>query len=200
MTDWNNLFSTKRNWPEAGDTLFSESKNASNNAHIDRFGHHRLQSMADGFKKAADLSVEQSTRDRMDRDMLIFPIIYNYRHFIELSLKYLIDAYGDFVEISPIWNTHDLSKLWKTLIDLFKRYGVDEVDEATSIVGEFIAEFDRLDPGSFHFRYPKDRDGNLIQIDRELFDLKHFFYTMDKIWSYFNGCDVYLDDLKHASP
>ena len=53
------------------------------------------------LRKRADLSVERAIRDRMDRDMLVFPIIYNYRHFIELSLKYLIETYGGIVGISP---------------------------------------------------------------------------------------------------
>ena len=86
------------------------------------------------------------------------------------------------------------------MTEIFERYGVGETDDGASIVGEFISEFDKLDPGSFHFRYPKDRDGNLIQIDREQFDLQHLADIMLKVEHFFDGCDGYLDNLKYAGP
>ena len=42
------------------------------------------------YKQGADLMVEKAGGRRRDRDALVYPIIFNYRLFIELSLKYLI--------------------------------------------------------------------------------------------------------------
>jgi hypothetical protein len=77
-------------WPKAGDQLFKPSGEWDGNAHIANHPTTRLVLMLGGYKRAADLLVQHATADRADRDTLVFPIIFNYRQFLELSLKYLI--------------------------------------------------------------------------------------------------------------
>ena len=68
--------------------------------------------MTDGYKTAADLMVAAAGQDRLTRDTLVFPIIFNYRHFLEISLKYLLATYGPNVDIESNWRSHDLATLW----------------------------------------------------------------------------------------
>jgi len=79
--------------------------------------------MMAGYKKAADLMVERAARSQPDRDALVYPIIFSYRQFIELSLKYLTTTYGHTVGIDAIWNSHDLGMLWKTFMKILTGYG-----------------------------------------------------------------------------
>ena len=81
-------------WPTQCDKAFVASANSSENANIDESGHSRLVLMTDGYKKAGDLMVEAAGHDKLARDTLVFPIILNYRHFLEISLKYLLATYG----------------------------------------------------------------------------------------------------------
>lgn len=55
--------------------------------------------MTTGYKMAADLMVAHVARSRHDGDALIFPIVFNYRQFVELLLKYLIATYGHTIGI-----------------------------------------------------------------------------------------------------
>ena len=59
------------------------------------------------------------------RDMLVFPIIFNYRQFLELALKYQLATYGAAVGMEPNWTTHYLDRLWGEFLDMLERYGTD---------------------------------------------------------------------------
>ncbi len=80
------LFSEFR-FPQVGDKLFNQSDIYFQSANINKFGHFRLEYMIEGYKHGADLMVERALEDRVALDVLIFPIIFCYRHYIELSLS-----------------------------------------------------------------------------------------------------------------
>ena len=83
---------------------------------------------------------EAAGDNNLARDTLVFPIIFNYRHFLEISLKYLLATYGSRVGIEPNWRSHDLAKLWGSVLEMLDRYGTIDLDEVDPIVGEIILE------------------------------------------------------------
>lgn len=185
-------------WPRKGDRPFIQSASRQHNALIEPSAHGRLVMMMAGYKRAADLLVECGEADRFDRDALVYPIIFNYRQFIELSLKHLIATYGPAVGIKAIWNKHDLSELWKAFTKLLDGYGCQDVEETDPVVAEIIAEFSKVDPASFSYRYPVDTKGNPIPITHEELDLKALADVMHALEGYFTGCDGYFDSLQGA--
>jgi len=187
-------------WPKMGDRPFSQSPHWQNNAYIDQHGHGRLVMMMSGYKKAADLMVEWTARNRGDRDALVFPAIFNYRQFIELSLKYLIATYGHTVGVDAKWKTHSLTELWKTFVEVLDGYGTVDPDKTDPIVAEIVAEFAKVDPGSFSYRYPVDTKGNPIPLAHQELDLVALADVMEALECYFTGCDGYLDSLQSAGP
>jgi hypothetical protein len=187
-------------WPKAGDKPFTQSPHWQDNAYIDQHSHGRLIMMMTGYKKAADLMVERAVQARSDRDALVFPIIFNYRQFIELALKYLIATYGHTVGIDANWKSHDLSVLWKTFMKVLDGYGCDDPDQTDSVVAEIVAEFAKVDPSSFSYRYPVDTKGNPIPLMHEQLDLAALAIVMKALEGYFSGCDGYLDSLQSAGP
>lgn len=46
--------------------------------------------MIDGYKMAADCLVDDADDSERKRNRLIYPIVFCYRHFLELSLKHVI--------------------------------------------------------------------------------------------------------------
>lgn len=187
-------------WPQHGDRPFIQSARWQENASIAADHHGRLVMMMAGYKKGADLMVKRASADRADRDALVYPIIFNYRQFIELSLKYLIAMYGPTVGIKAAWKSHDLGELWKTFTAVLDGYGHNDAAETDATVAEIIAEFAKVDPGSFSYRYPVDTKGNAIPITHEELDLATLADVMNALDGYFSGCDGYLDHLQRSAP
>lgn len=184
-------------WPQDGDNPFTVSKDWFQNATLAQNEFTRLSLMMEGYKKAADLMVEQSVASRADRDYLVFPIIFNYRQYIELSLKYLLYAYGASVDVDPNWKTHDLSLLWSEFAILLERYETSDPDNADAVVEYVVAQFSKIDPQSFSYRYPVDTKGKPIPLEHELLNLESLHDVMQGVGSYFTGCDGYLDSLNN---
>lgn len=197
--DPTSIFKSGFRWPVAGDSPFVTSERWQNNASIDPFGHGRLGMMVLGYKIAADLMVGHVATTRYDGDALIYPIIFNYRQFVELSLKHLISSYGPSVGIAPVWNTHDLAKLWRKFLAVLESYGHSDDEGTDAIVGEIILEFFRVDPGSFAFRYPVDQQGQHIELSPQEVDLANLAEVMRGLEGYFNGCDGFLDSVRSAA-
>lgn len=183
-------------WPQKGEQPFRPSENASNNAFLAPDVHSRLSLMTDGYLKAANLAVDSALSEGHSRDFLVFPIIFNYRQFLELSLKSMLFIYGSQVGIEPNWKTHDLIVLWSDFSLLLKRYGTPDPDEADPVVAQIIAEFSKIDPLSFSYRYPVDTKGNPIPLAHELLDLGTLRDVMEGVGNYFTGCDGFLDSLE----
>lgn len=194
------ILNTEFRWPRQGDNPFIASNNPSDNANIADDGLTRLVLMMDGYKQAADLMVEATQGDRYKRDILVFPIIFNYRQFIELELKYHLAMYGPKVGMEPIWNTHYLDRLWREFLEMLERYGTTDPDQADPIVGRVVIEFAKIDPGSYSYRYPVDRQGRPIPVALSDLHLPTLADVMNALAGYFNGCDGYLDGLLTAGP
>ncbi len=114
-------------------------------------------------------------------------------------MKYLLETCGPTVGVKPNWRSHDLAKLWKSVLELLDRYGTFDPDEADSIVGTVILEFSKIDPASYTYRYPVDRNGKLVPVALNNLHLPTLAEVMNGVSAYFDGCDGYLDNLRGAS-
>ena len=197
--DFDAILSQSFRWPKPGDKLFQVSPHWDGNAYVADHPHSRMVMMMSGYKRGADLMVEQ-TSYRPDRDILVFPIIFNYRQYLELSLKYVISNYGCTVGVEAIWDSHNLAKLWTRFEEVLERYGAADDDGATAAVAQIVAEFATVDPRSFSYRYPVDTKGRAIELAREHLDLVALADVMKGVDGYFSGCDGYLDALQSAGP
>lgn len=194
------ILNSEFRWPRSGDTPFTQSGDWQRNAHLASNTATRLVLMMEGYKKAADLMVAQAMSDGADRDFLVFPIIFNYRQFLELSLKYLLSSYGRHVGISENWKSHDLVLLWSEFEKMLEIFGTSDPDEADPIVKEIVAEFAKIDPGSYSYRYPVDRQGNPLPLSHDLLDLANLADVINAAAGYFSGCDGYLSNLVDCQP
>lgn len=187
-------------WPQPGDRPFQRNDDWKANARLEKGGLTRLVLMAEGYKIGADAMVEEALEDNYKSATLVFPILFNYRHFIELSIKYTIATYGPAVGVEPVWNGHELLSLWNTLLKVFDAYGTDDPDQADKIVAGVVEDFARLDPKSISNRYPVDTKGNVIELTLEEVDLEALRDVMKGVEGFFTGADGYLDSLRSAGP
>jgi hypothetical protein len=121
-------------WPRKGDTLLAEAPEPLDNALIAENERTRLVLMTDGYKQAGDLMVRRTIDRPSTRDFLVFPILFTYRHFLELSLKYMLATFGPHVSIEPNWNTHDLAVLAKSFFEMLESYGTPDPDDADAVM------------------------------------------------------------------
>ena len=189
------ILETEFRWPKAGDRPFVIADQSQNNASIPGDDFTRLVAMTEGYKQAADLMVIQTESDETTRNFLVYPIIFNYRHFLELSLKYHLATYGPRVGIPPNWKSHDLALLWTAFVAMLEQFGTLDPDDVDPIVGETILQFAKIDPDSYSHRYPVDRRGDPVPVEQADLHLPTLADVMNGVAGYFSGTDGYLSDL-----
>ncbi|WP_186421324.1 hypothetical protein [Bosea sp. CS1GBMeth4] len=187
-------------WPKLGDKAFSSAARPIDNVVINTSGHGKTWRMTDGYKRAADHLVKLANANWHEREHLVYPILFNYRHFIELSLKSLIDEFGPEVGVPANWKTHDLIVLWEALKRIYEIYGIVERNDEDTAVESVIKEFAVIDPGSFSFRYPRDTKGNPVSLPQSEVDLAEMANVMEALEVYFSGCEGYLDHIQNSRP
>lgn len=98
------------------------------------------RSVADAYKLAGDVLIHQAL-SRSEAYELIYPILFNYRHCLELYMKILVQ---------PQKTNHNFEYLVYELVEYVKKhYGI----ELPHWFKERILEFDEFDPRATTFRY-----------------------------------------------
>jgi len=161
------IASRKPPLPKKGIDIFSAGPDWRLNARLN-FLHDHDFTYTDGYRLAGNILSRRVKRTKRDQDTLIYPIVFLYRHHLELRLKGIIrDGYALFGEKLPefkedILTKHDLNNLWKVSKDVLTLYydrDVKKDPEALLRIEECIMQFHKIDPGSFSFRYATDKKG-----------------------------------------
>lgn len=150
-----------------------------------------------GYIKAGDALVEQCerTNSRLDRHEFVYPILFCYRHGLELAMKWIIGRYGRFAGISPNDHLyHDLWQLRRVCKQIILEVGSDGDGEDLRAVERVVKDFHELDRGSFSFRYSRGKDGMVISLPNVSFDLANIADVMKGVNNLFTGADGQLDD------
>lgn len=144
--------------PEPGDTLIKESGDKT--LYADWMAGN-WYFYPDGYKEAADRLVDQIQENWAPDDRLICPIIFLYRHFVELKLKAIV------IELDRLSGTempdgqftkHELRQLWSYVKSHLNCIRDGELDKQISnILDKLIKDLADLDPDSMHFRYPHNK-------------------------------------------
>ncbi|WP_404415091.1 hypothetical protein [Marinospirillum sp.] len=157
--DFRDLITGKIRLPHVEDKLFTEADDWWMNACLDWY-HDASELYIVGYKEAADSLVESVNNRNGTADSLVFPIVFLYRQYLELRLKSLLED-GRRLLDKPheVGAEHRLSKLWQPTREILLEVWPEGNREHLKIVGKLIAEFEKADPRSTSFRYPKDLSG-----------------------------------------
>lgn len=142
----------------------------------------------EGYRLAAEMLIERVAETGFDRDFLVYPIGFLFRHYIELSLKDLIGighelADGDVASPSG----HELLKLWgRARLHIEREFSGEgeQLDRAE----ELVSELARTDPTSQVFRYRVDTQGRPHLEDRGTLNLGEFAEVMRELLHFLEGC------------
>jgi hypothetical protein len=115
--------------------------------------------LADSYKEAADRLVE-ITKDSFTYAMHGPPVLFMYRHYIELRLKSLLLDAGELLdEPQDVPPLHYIRTLWQRVRKLLLRISPESDGAWFKRADQVIHDFDSLDPTSFAFRYPVGKTG-----------------------------------------
>ena len=177
----------------------------------------------EGFYKAAEVLVSSALTESKTLADLMFlfnPICYNYRHYIELHLKYLIIKSEELYHLREMCDhTHsEISEMVEPKLTKYHRLKtlLDWLNERTkSLSGKgldkeikhIIVQLDDIDPDGQNFRYPHRTDGAQSHPRQFASDLKKLQTCMKKVHDYLsatgdwwdediNDCSCYLSDME----
>jgi hypothetical protein len=178
-------------WPRKGDCIFAPGRDATPANGVGE----RVYRLGMGYKLAGDVLVQNLVGQPRDHDNLMYPILFCYRHFIEIALKEIIEAHGPWVGVSVLRKDHKLPELWKLFMQITVAYHNDATDEAAATVAACIDEIAQVDPMAVAFRYARDRrTGALIPLEFGPIDLTNLHDVMNGIANFFECSDL---DLAH---
>jgi hypothetical protein len=164
----------------------------------------------EGYLRGAQKLVQHVIETGRDQDFLVYPIIFLFRHHIELVLKriilrapYLIERKLTDAEKRHL-GKHRLDLLWQDLKPMFtiicERAGWGTPDsEDVAGIDAYIWQLQELDPDSFSFRYARTKDGSpTLPSDLKGVNVRHFAEMMERFSSYLDGIDSATDYLEEC--
>ena len=160
MKENDDILNEKIRSPSLDDRLFKEAEEWWMNACLNWY-HDPTELYIAGYKEAADLLVDSIANQKGSADSLIFPIVFLYRHYVEIRLKSLLhDGHRLLDREHKHKSEHQLSKLWPKVRSILDELWPNDEGEDLKAMDSLIAQFEEVDPRSTTFRYPKDFDGN----------------------------------------
>jgi len=152
-------------YPQKEDSLFSEIAMKAHNISLDPYV--SLGPIGDnwakyiiGYKEAADILADKIIDNRSFQDYLVFPTIYLYRHFVELSIKLIIRYGYELYNIKKEYNQiHTLDELWRDCRLIIEKNWPQEPEyiEILNATENIIKDLSKIDPSSYETRYPESK-------------------------------------------
>ena len=191
----------KTSWPSKKNSLFSERKDWWNVAHLE------IASVAEGlaiyaqsYKDAGDRLVEYAKSDKTSINILVFPILFLYRHYLELALKEIIIAATKYLEKghNNVFSKHNLSQLWNRTKELISEIKIDIPNNDLNAVEYQILQFDRLDSSSQKFRYPVGNNGDVFVNISNSINIENVREIINGLWAWCFGIVCVLGEYEEA--
>lgn len=184
--------------PRKGDVLFGPDRKGRPSACLHLSANYAY---TEGYRIAARTLAKQVCETGEDRDLLIFPIIYLYRHHLELRLKrlivvgaFLIDKTLDEPEIKQVTTKHNLNDLWTTLKPFLR--SVNETWEGDPIptedldgIDSYVKQLTKVDPDSQAARYEFSTKGAKSISGISHINIGTFSALMERLAAYLDGID-----------
>lgn len=148
-----------------------------------------------GYKLAADKLAASINDQRAPADYICFPVLFLYRHSVELYLKALLLDLGElFDDDEETPGQHDLIPLWQRFREGHLDYDCTQESPWLDRTGDLIAELDSIDQKSFSFRYPVAKDGESLLVQGQSVSIAHFASVMQELWVVLDGAAALLDE------
>lgn len=182
-------------------SLLTDDADWHNNACLNYMPDHST-AYTEGYRRAADILIHHIHETGRDQDFLVYPIVFLYRHHIELLFKQIIES-ALLLTAEPgnypyKKDSHNLDTLWR-----FAKKRVMAVDERYKaseflIIDEVVSELHKADGSATDFRYARHKDGTRSLETLSYINTRRFGERMQAASDLLDGIDEalrYLIDL-----
>lgn len=185
-------------------------KNAYMNWRTSRFNQiHNMQVIAEGFFSSAITLAERILVDNHDKkaDMLIFPILFNVNHSIEVYLKSICWTLNELLNTTDTFRTtHDLKKILGDVKELESRFedklnASNKIDKLESYIVELYERIESKNAKGKPLyditfaRYSLTRDLEpqfyINELDNVVIDIENFVELFQEIFNDLNNLSLY---------
>ena len=176
-----------KDYPQSEDKLFIEETDSMRGAWISNPAS-RFFRYSEGYKEAGKILYDACIENSFYCNILIYPLIFNYRQYLELRLKELLIMGNKYVETGEDFpDEHGLTKLWLIYrTKLLPQIESSIEDQILDNVERLINEFNTKDPKSMSFRYPVTRGPNRVEsVNMQTINIENFKTSMDKLIYFF---------------
>jgi hypothetical protein len=180
-------------WPKKGDRLASDAQQT-----IVKFEPHPISRDAfiwEGYMTAGAALIDETERRPVDGPVLLYPIMFNYRHGLDTAMKWTIKHYGDLANVHLNEPDHDLWSLWTLCKKILVAACLSVDDEETFAVEQIVKDFHDLDKSATALRYSKNKNGATILLPEKSIELGNVQRIMEAVDNFFKGTDGFLSDL-----
>lgn len=179
----------------SGQQLFIRGEDWHNNAMLG-WSYSSWDIYAAGYKEAADVLVQALAERKATLDSVIYPLVFLYRQGLELQLKLMLQQARRLAQKdSPPDHHHGLIPLWNELRLLIVELDPTMDDKELPATEHFICQLDSVDPGSFAFRYPTKRTGEVSLPELHHINVRHLSEIMDSTFRLLSGIYYWLGEM-----
>lgn len=181
--------------PKKGDRLIKEPASYNDSSIIGRFGNKNDFMIMSGYYDVAINSLKR-LKDKSigERDSHIYPILFNFRHYLELIMKDTLRNYklinNESIKDEENKDLHSLCKLWNKL-KLYIAQTEDMNSEDIKAFETLINDYHKLDKNSTSFRYTLDISGENLNISQsQSISLDNLEIIMKKMHNFIEGINA----------
>jgi len=177
------------------------SSNPEYNACVGNNGGVSIRTYASGYKESVKILLKNVFKNSACLDILVYPIVYNARHYIELSLKSTIEYLDVFNKILDSrycaernLKTHSLKDL---MVNVKKLSAVEpRYKEVVECVEEYVSDYYEIDDSAETFRFPLFHNGKKKHLeDQGCINLEDFADQFSKMSEQLDLLDTINDCL-----
>ncbi len=180
----------------AGQQLFIQGDDWHNNAMLG-WTHFPWDIYAAGYKDAADALVGVLAERKASLDSVVYPLVFLYRQGLELELKLILPLARSLAGKEAVADhKHGLMPVWSELRRHLEQLDPREDDKELPAIEDFIRQLDTVDPGSFAFRYPTTKKGEVSLPELRYINIRHLSEIMDSVFMLLGGIYSWLGEME----
>jgi hypothetical protein len=127
----------------------------------DNGGPYDLYDYAHGYFDATRLLLKAVGKTGSVNDLLVYPVCLNFRHAVELFIKYLITDLAKLTRSNAKFHrSHSLDANWSTAMNMIKRTKLDVDADEIKLMTKVVTNIMEVDPNGMIFRYPESIKGD----------------------------------------
>jgi hypothetical protein len=127
----------------------------------DNGGPYDLYDYAHGYFDATRILLKSVGKTGSINDLLVYPVCLNFRHAVELFIKYLISDLAKLTRSKAKFRTtHSLQANWSTAMNLIRQTKLDVDSDEIKLITEVVTDIMEVDPNGNIFRYPESIKGD----------------------------------------